>query len=73
MPVSGFKWAEDLCEFNEGFIKSYNEKSKEGYLSEVDIQYPENLYNARNNSLFLLEKMKIEKVEKLAPNLHDKN
>ena len=73
MPVSGFKWAEDLSEFNEGFIKSYNEKSKEGYLFEVDIQYPENLHNAQNNSLFLSEKMKIEKVEKLAANLHDKN
>ena len=73
MPVSGFKWAEDLSEFNEGFLKSCNEKIKEGYLSEVDIQYPENLYNARNDSLFLSEKMKIEKVEKLAANLHGKN
>ena len=33
---SGFKWFEDLFEFDEGFIKSYNEKSKEGYFLEVN-------------------------------------
>ena len=25
LPVNGFKWVEDLSEFDEGFIKSYNE------------------------------------------------
>ena len=29
-PVDSFKWVEDLCEVDEGFIKSYNENSKEG-------------------------------------------
>ena len=29
----------------KGFIKSYNEKSKEEYFFEVDIQYPESLHN----------------------------
>ena len=38
LPVNGFKWFEDLSEFDKGFIKSYNEKSKEGYFPEVDIR-----------------------------------
>ena len=29
--VNGFKWVEDLSEFNEDFIKGYDEKSKEVY------------------------------------------
>ena len=37
LPVNGFKQVKDLPEFDEGFIKSYNEKSKEGYFLEVDI------------------------------------
>ena len=24
LPVNGFKWVDDLSEFNEDFIKSYN-------------------------------------------------
>ena len=29
LPAKGFDWVEDSSEFVEGFIKSYNEKSKE--------------------------------------------
>ena len=73
LPVNGFKQVEDLSEFDEGFIKCYNEKRKEGYFLEVDIQYPENLLNVQNNLRFLLERMNTEKVEKLVANLYDKN
>ena len=59
--------------FDEGFIKNYNEKRKEGYFLEVDIQYAENLYNVHNDLLFLPERIKIKKVEKLVVVLHDKN
>ena len=44
-----------------------------GYFLEVDIQYPENLHNLHNDLHFLPERMKIEKVEKLVANLHDKD
>ena len=27
LPVSDFKWVEGICEFNENFIKSYNDES----------------------------------------------
>ena len=28
--VNDFKWVEDIPEFNESFVKSYNEESDEG-------------------------------------------
>ena len=65
LPVNGFKWVEDLEEFNEDFIKSYNEKSNEGYFHELDIQYPENLHKPHNDLPFLLEIKKFVKVKKL--------
>ena len=37
LPVNVFKWVEDLSEFNEDFIKSYNEESDKAYFLEVDI------------------------------------
>ena len=48
--------------------KEYNEISNEGYFPEADIQYLKNLYELHNNLSLLLERMKIEKFEKL----HDK-
>ena len=39
---------------------------------EVEAQYPEKVHELHNNLPFLPERMKIEKVEKLAANLHDK-
>ena len=65
---NGFKWIEDLSKFDEGFIKYYNEKSKEGYFLEVNVQHPEELHDLNTP-----ERMQIEKVETLFANLHDKN
>ena len=70
--VNNFKWVEDISEFNEYFIKSYDDVSGEGYFFEVDVQYPGNLHNLYNDLPFLPERMKMEKVEKLVANLHDK-
>ena len=52
--------------------KNYNEESDGGYFLEVDVQYLENLHELHNDLSFLPKKMKIEKVEKLVANLHDK-
>ena len=52
-------------------MKSCNEERDKGYFLEVDLQHPESLHNLHNNLLFLLERVKIERVEKLAANLHD--
>ena len=67
--VNRFKWVEDLSEFNEYFIKSYNEKRSEAYFVEVDIQYTEKLHDLP----FLSEIKNVDKVRKLAAKLRDKN
>ena len=73
LPVNNFEWIKDTSQFNEDFIKNYNEESDEGYFLEVDVQYLEKLQELHNDSPFLPGRMKIEKVEKLVTNLHDKN
>ena len=70
LPVNNFEWIKDISQLNEDFIKNYNEEK--GYFQEVDVQYLEKLHELLNDLPFLPERMKIEKVEKLAANLHDK-
>ena len=72
LPVDSFDWMEDTSQFNEDFIKNYNEESDEACFLEVNVQYPEKLHELRNDLPFLLERMKIEKFEKLLANLYDK-
>ena len=43
-----------------------------GYLLEVDVQYPRELHDHHNDLPFMCEKIKINGVEKLVPNLYDK-
>ena len=62
----------DTSQFNEDFIKNYNEESDEGYFPQVDVQYLKRIHELHNDLPFLLERMKIENIEKLAVNLHDK-
>ena len=38
LPVNNFEWINDTYQFNEDFIKNYNEESDEGYFLEVDPQ-----------------------------------
>ena len=54
LPVNCFKWIENASQFNEDFIKNYNEESDEGYFLEVDIQYTEELHEIPNDLTFLL-------------------
>ena len=39
LPVNKFEWVEDTSQFNEDFIKNYNEESDERCFLEVDVQY----------------------------------
>ena len=71
-PLNKFEWIEDTSQFNEDLVKNPNEKSDEWCFFEVDVQYPEKLHELDNDLPFLPERMKIEKVEKLVTNLHDK-
>ena len=65
LPVNGFMWYNDhLSDFNEEFIKNYNENSDEGYFLEVDIEYPNKLWSSHKELPSLPERRKLEKVEK---------
>ena len=72
LPVSGFKWVNDIFEINEKFVKSYNKNSDKGYILEVDVDYPNKLQNLQSDLLFLPERMAINNTKKLVCNLQDK-
>ena len=72
LPVNNFECIKDNSQLNEDFIESYNEKIAGGYFLEVDVQYNEKLHELHNDLPFLLERIKVEKVEKHVSNLHDK-
>ena len=48
LPVNGFKWVEDLSQFNEHFIKNYDENSDKRYILEVDIEYTKKFKKSKN-------------------------
>ena len=57
LPVNDFEQIEDTSQFNEDFIKSYNEESDKGYYFKIDIKYPQKLHDLP----FLPERIKLEK------------
>ena len=72
LPVNGSKWVEDLSQFNEDFIKGYNENRDRGYFLEVDVECLKNLFNPHKDLPFLPERTKIRKVKKLICDIQDK-
>ena len=72
VPIDGFKWNENTSQLNKDFMENYNENSDERYFLEVEVKYPKALHDLHNDSAILPEKIKVEKVEKLVANLHDK-
>ena len=56
LPVNNFEWIKDTSQFNEDFIKNYNEESDEGYFLEVDVQYLKNLNELYNDLPFFARK-----------------
>ena len=72
IPVNGFKWAKNLSKFNETFIRNYDKNSDIGYFLEIDIDYLKKLFNFQKELLFLPERKKVNKVEKLIFSIEDK-
>ena len=58
LPVSNFKWADNLSIYIESFIKNYDENSDKGYILEVDIEYPKQLRSHHKDLPFLPERKK---------------
>ena len=74
LPVNYFKWVkqDDLSQFNEDFIKNYDENSNTGCFLEVDFDYPKELFDLHKDFPFLPESKNINKVKKLICDTKDK-
>ena len=68
LPAGGFKWVD----VNPNEISELATRTDEGYILEVDVSYPKDLHNSHNDLPFMCERMEINGVEKLVPNLRDK-
>ena len=67
-PTGGFKWVD----VNPNEISELATRTDKGYLLEVDVSYPKDLHDSHNDLPFMCERMEINGVEKLVPNLRDK-
>ena len=72
LPPGGFKWVSDVSRFTPDEIGRLAKHGSKGYLLEVNVKYPKELHDLHNDLPFMCEKMVINKVEKLVPNLYDK-
>ena len=91
LPTGGFRWVED-CDGLVGTIKDQPADGPEGFILEVDLEYPQELHDEHNAYPLAPERMVVQKkwmseyqhgllgagvasaeVEKLVPNLRDKN
>ena len=68
LPAGGFRWVD----VNPNEIDKLARCTDKGYLLEVDVSYPRELHDSHNDLPFMCERMKINGVEKLVPNLHNK-
>ena len=50
LPTGGFGWVDD-CQSLERTISQHPAESKEGFILEVDLEYPEELHEAHNTYL----------------------
>ena len=64
LPAYGYEQLEDTSQFNEDFIKNYNQEINEGYFIEVPVQYPKKLHDLHNDLPSLPERTKIEILNK---------
>ena len=59
-------------QFDERFIKNYDEDSNKGLFLEVDVEYPKNLFNLQSDLPFLPERKKIVRCNKFVCDFYDK-
>ena len=67
LPVDGFKW------MKESELPNWNRLCDgEGCILEVDLEYPEDLHDTHNEYPLAPERLRVNKVDKLIPNLDNK-
>ena len=80
LPTGEFKWvdienlkggARELKRTIDMMVRNSNNRGV-GYVLEVDVKYPRELHDHHNDLPFMCEKIRVNGVEKLVPNLHDK-
>ena len=72
LPVTRFKWLDDISRMDEDFVKGYNKNDIKGYILEGDVDYPSKLQNLHSDLPFLPERMVINNTKKVVCNLNDK-
>ena len=72
LPVNSFKGKTNTSEFDEDFIKYYDEDSKKGYILEVDVKHLKYLHDLHRDLPYLPERMKINKCNKRVCYMYDK-
>ena len=72
LSANGFKWIKKLSKFDKDFIKNYDYNSNKGYILEVAVEYPKNLFDLHDDLPFLAERKKIKNCAKLIYNIHNK-
>ena len=68
LPTGGFRWVD----VNPNEISELATRTDKGYILEVDVSYPKELHNPHNDLPFMCERMEINGVETMVPNLRDK-
>ena len=68
LPTGGFKWVD----VNTNEISELATRTDKVYTLEVDASYPKDLHDSHNDLPFMCERMEINGVEKLVPNLRVK-
>ena len=70
LPTHGFKWMKNISkekidEIMDKVNSSMNNLGKKGYIFEVDLEYPEHLWDSHNDYPLAPEKINVNGVEKL--------
>ena len=71
LPTGNFEWV-DPKEYNEETIKNIDIMGQKGYLFEVDIEYPRELWDKHKDLPFFAELKVINKTRKLVTTCQDK-
>ena len=68
LPTRGFRWVD----IKPDKISKLSKHKSKGYLLEVDIRNPKELHDSHNYLPFMCERLKINGIEKLTPDLYYK-